>query len=68
MESSIVINEREEDNIQKNIKISIPTYLYKKIKAVGVLLDDNKNEAILFGNAIEKMYELSKDEIYKKFV
>lgn len=61
-------NEKNTSNELKITKIAISEDLFKKIKALGILVDDNKNEAILLGNAINKLYEMSKENISKEFL
>ncbi|WP_066408144.1 hypothetical protein [Aliarcobacter skirrowii] len=39
-----------------------------KIKAFAVLSGDDSKEPLMLGNAVGKLYDLSKDQIYKQFV
>lgn len=57
-----------QENKLKIIKISITEDIYRKIKSFGVLVGLEDKEPVLFGNAISKLYDLSKDKIYKDFV
>ncbi|MDD3056150.1 MAG: hypothetical protein PHE16_09745 [Aliarcobacter sp.] len=57
-----------QDNKLRIVKISITEDIYRKIKSFGVLVGLEDKEPVLFGNAISKLYDLSKDKIYKDFV
>ena len=50
------------------IKITINEDIYRKLKSFGVLLGINDKEPILLGNTISKLYDLSKDKIFKEFI
>lgn len=54
-------------NITKVVKISLTEDLYRKIKAFAVLNGDDSKEPLMLGNAVGKLYDLSKDQIYKQF-
>jgi TRAP-type uncharacterized transport system substrate-binding protein len=56
------------ENQQKTIKITIDEDIYRKLKSFGVLLGINDKEPILLGNTISKLYDLSKDKIFKEFI
>lgn len=64
---STIVSALETKEPLKIIKVALNEDIYKKIKAFGILVSDDKNEAILFGNAINKMYELSKSSIAEEF-
>ncbi|MDX4036219.1 hypothetical protein [Aliarcobacter skirrowii] len=38
-----------------------------KIKAFAVLSGDDSKEPLMLGNAVGKLYDFSKDQIYKQF-
>ncbi len=52
----------------KTVKIVISEDIYRKLKAFGVLIGDNSKEPIMLGNVVTKLYDMSKETIYKDFV
>ena len=52
----------------KTVKIVISEDIYRKLKAFGVLIGDNSKEPIMLGNVVTKLYDMSKEAIYKDFV
>lgn len=65
-EISEILNDKS-SNITKVVKISLTEDLYRKIKAFAVLSGDDSKEPLMLGNAVGKLYDLSKDQIYKQF-
>jgi hypothetical protein len=52
----------------KTVKIVISEDIYRKLKSFGVLIGDNSKEPIMLGNVVTKLYDMSKEAIYKDFV
>jgi hypothetical protein len=52
----------------KTVKIVISEDIYRKLKSFGILVGFEGKEPEVIGNTIAKLYDMSKEAIYKDFV